>query len=548
VVSFLASSSTLRTSRRGCALFVAPPVPSRTLAIGACKVSVMAHGIIPDLCLSHPHKQYTHRSHHRLGLLNTYKSIFNLKDEYLSEIKTPDQLFDYLGELSESSRLLQPLSSFYFVEETGEMKVLQGVRRFLESESIEVEGLEPKIDSEAFSMMAWVKLKAGSGANVLRKPLGKGPGQRDLSCWAWYVGYPADRFDFGAHDFRGGMSATGLQETVSAGGSVVSDGKLHMVSIIVNQTTLSFYTDAVLQKVVPLGRPITDCSGRALLAGAPDIPRLGEITFFPRQLSVMEMGEIITSGFTFESLAAGKEAFKPVKTQFDVSTARQTEAFAVAQGERSLAGMRIQVENAFNRLVTANFGLQAVPEPTPKIIVPARQPSCPVVPIFGDATSCHIMGGFNATTDAATTGNTSFLPMLEPAYRNNLGGKDRIWLDHNSKKQYLRYDAQQWPSFCGTSATFSMWIENWDCGARSTLIARYPKGDSKRAKGAWFYQMDQDPGGTKCCIGQIPARGMVAHWKCAILEPVLNCMGSMTRRHLAVVSALALSMHTLRFE
>jgi len=324
-----------------------------------------------------------------------------------------------------------------------------------------------------------------------------------------------------------------------------------MVSIIVNQTTLSFYTDAVLQKVVPLDRPVTDCSGRALLAGAPDVPRLGEITFFPRQLSVTEMDEIMTSGFTFESLAAGREAFKPVKTQFDIAGARQTDAFAEAQGERTMANVKIQVENGFNRLVTTNANLQAVPEATPKIIVPRQvgsNGSCPDVPIFDDATSCHIMSGFNATTDAATTGSTSFLPMLEPAYRNNLGGKDRIWLDHNSKKQYLRYDAQQWPSFCGTSATFSMWVENWDCGARSTLIARYPKGNSKRAKGAWFYQIDQDPGGTKCCIGQIPEEEKVAYWKCAILEPVLNCMDTMTRRHLAVVSALALFTRTLYFD
>jgi len=32
-----------------------------------------------------------------------------------------------------------------------------------------------------------------------------------LSCWAWYVGKPNDRFDFGAHDFRGGSSTTDLQ-------------------------------------------------------------------------------------------------------------------------------------------------------------------------------------------------------------------------------------------------------------------------------------------------------------------------------------------------
>ena len=57
------------------------------------------------------------------------------------------------------SRLLQPLSSAYFIEETGEMRVLSGVKKFLEPQTIEVEGLEPAVNSAAFSMLAWVKLQ-----------------------------------------------------------------------------------------------------------------------------------------------------------------------------------------------------------------------------------------------------------------------------------------------------------------------------------------------------------------------------------------------------
>jgi len=96
------------------------------------------------------------RSSDRLGLLNTYTSIFDLGDENLARIKMPDDLFSYhdLKDVSVASRLLLPLSSANFVEETGEMKVLQGVRKFTSPEAIEVEGLEPIIDSEAFSIMA----------------------------------------------------------------------------------------------------------------------------------------------------------------------------------------------------------------------------------------------------------------------------------------------------------------------------------------------------------------------------------------------------------
>ena len=81
------------------------------------------------------------RSSQRLGLLNTYKSIFSLNDEDLYDMKTPDELWGYLGDLSRQSRLLQPLSSLYFIQETGEKKVMQGVRKFSEEKTVELEGL-----------------------------------------------------------------------------------------------------------------------------------------------------------------------------------------------------------------------------------------------------------------------------------------------------------------------------------------------------------------------------------------------------------------------
>ena len=47
------------------------------------------------------------RSAQRLGLLNTYTTIFSLNPDDLAAIKTPDAFFDYLKLLSEQSRLLQ---------------------------------------------------------------------------------------------------------------------------------------------------------------------------------------------------------------------------------------------------------------------------------------------------------------------------------------------------------------------------------------------------------------------------------------------------------
>ena len=134
----------------------------------------------------------------RLGLLQTYKSLFHL-DDSLADIKTNDDLFDYPRHISSQAQLIQPLSSHYFVEESSELKVMQGIASFSEKKVVEVQGLTPRIDSPSWSMMAWVQLDQGTGANILRKPLGPQPDEIKLSCWAWHVGKPAERFDFGAH-------------------------------------------------------------------------------------------------------------------------------------------------------------------------------------------------------------------------------------------------------------------------------------------------------------------------------------------------------------
>ena len=87
-----------------------------------------------------------------------------------SHIKLSD--FDFLKDLAVQTRRLQPLSSNYFIEETGEMKIVAGVRKFRGPETLDVEGLHLRIDSAAFSLSAWIQLRPKASANVLRKPLG----------------------------------------------------------------------------------------------------------------------------------------------------------------------------------------------------------------------------------------------------------------------------------------------------------------------------------------------------------------------------------------
>ena len=67
----------------------------RLLALCLCMFAVVIFAAVHE-------KQ----GHNRLGLLNTYKSLFQL-DDSLAEIKTIDDLFDYLRLVSSRSRLIQ---------------------------------------------------------------------------------------------------------------------------------------------------------------------------------------------------------------------------------------------------------------------------------------------------------------------------------------------------------------------------------------------------------------------------------------------------------
>ena len=152
-----------------------------------------------------------------------------------------EHLLEYLSTVMKESRKIMPVSSQYFVEEEGEIKVFSGLQSFDAPSFVEVPSLRPRVDSPAFSVMAWVQLEPGTnGANILRKPLGKLANEKHLSCWAWYVGNDAkDAFVFGAHDFAG--NAEQHEEVVFGNTGSASDGQLHNVAVIVTQTNVSFW-------------------------------------------------------------------------------------------------------------------------------------------------------------------------------------------------------------------------------------------------------------------------------------------------------------------
>ena len=149
----------------------------------------------------------------RLGLLQTFKTVF-LLDDSLADIKTLRAFKDYMKTLNQQTRLLMPLSTEYFSEHGGEIRIFEGTRSFEEKLPLNVRHMNPKVDTPEWTLTAWVQLEKEGGANIVRKPLGVSAQEKDCTCWGWYVGWPNDRFDYGAHDFAGSEDYHIVQETV----------------------------------------------------------------------------------------------------------------------------------------------------------------------------------------------------------------------------------------------------------------------------------------------------------------------------------------------
>jgi hypothetical protein len=168
------------------------------------------------------------------------------------------------------------------------------------------------------------------------------------------------------------------------------------VAVVVTQSNVTFYMDGYEQSSAPLERPVTDCSGKALEIGDSNILQLGEVTFFARAVTEVEMREIMFAGFTLQvslhsnandysvfrypleplppfihsctsshtggapvhlefspilsllscrtqAIASGKQTFTPEQTRFDTAATSNAESFAAGQSERASAATELAV-------------------------------------------------------------------------------------------------------------------------------------------------------------------------------------------------------------
>ena len=284
--------------------------------------------------------------------------------------------------------------------------------------------------------------------------------------------------DFSDVDLIDPASEAQQVEIKSSNGDVAdaADGKMHLVGLVVTQTDVAFFRDATLIYKHGLPRPVTDCKGENLRIGEEGIPMLGEIAFFPREVSVTEMAEVMFSGFPLQVIATGKLPFVPDTTILDDLRAEQTAAFQENSDIMKNVASTMIIENSYIRSDILDSKTQSV-STEPVLSVPLSQ-ECQISTKAtftgsGNPPPCNIIQDDLQLQSGALSGTTlKYYELFTPSLRGNMSGKPAgdatdVYRFDPKNKQWLNYNVSKFPSFCGQSVSFSLWFDRTNGQARN---------------------------------------------------------------------------------
>ena len=231
---------------------------------------------------------------------------------------------------------------------------------------------------------------------------------------------------------------------------------------------------------------MTDCSGLALELGDENIPALGEVSFFARAMSQIEMEEVMSAGHTLNSIAQGKGILNPESTSFDESKVVSLEGFADAKNERSSATSEREVQGSLTRGSLSSQASQAINEPGLNV----SNPRCNITSraefaVYGPETSCNVMTLTDQDGLLDTTTNKMYFPLIKREYMpEGRRLRDRAFYGESPVKDLLTYDPTLFPGWCGKSATFAVW---WDPRPHKSglppggyIVSKFEHVDAKR--------------------------------------------------------------------
>ena len=196
----------------------------------------------------------------RRGIYTNFQDAFRLKQ--LRDIESRLGFVEALPALSQKSKDFFLLSSRYFdTEEAGFVQLLGPLQTFSVPKHLSV---DITIQAQSLSFTAWVRTSPlfVKGYIVRKRLLPAGYGS-EFSCWGWYLDRrKGAQFHYGVHDIFPIEPSDGKLQQVEAkleSPPEFRPGQFTLITAIVTQTNVTFWSNLEELGSVRINRPLTDC-------------------------------------------------------------------------------------------------------------------------------------------------------------------------------------------------------------------------------------------------------------------------------------------------
>ena len=267
-------------------------------------------------------------------------------------------VIDFMRNFADTSADFYPVNREY-VPDPEKIKITTGMRTYQAPRTLPSE-LRPRM-RESFTLVAWVSspletwiMRTEPRGVLLASPL--------EVCWGWR--YPAQLI-FGFHDLKVDELAVDQLSgrlpplDVSPSASVPITTTITQDALVVNATHAVFYRDAEYLGTVRLPRPVTDCDPANLVVGDSTGVRIGELTYFPRAFTSVQLKEIRTDGMSLLELVTGG-----AKEPLEVSDADFTTERVAVEASSSTTKLSAIQDGGRTDVTRSTVTLQSVATPS----------------------------------------------------------------------------------------------------------------------------------------------------------------------------------------
>jgi hypothetical protein len=159
-------------------------------------------------------------------------------------------------------------------------------------------------------------------------------------------------WNYGGHDYYLTNSGTynGEEKVSMSNNTEIVPNTPALMTIVVTQTSVTFYRNLDVLGVVNISRPVTDCfnSLEGIFIGDTGL-KIGQLRFFPKALSITSIEEIYLQGSTLDDVSTGSMAAQLQESETQ-KMAREVQS-TVSAIDRTVKDQQPQQE--FNQVLTS---------------------------------------------------------------------------------------------------------------------------------------------------------------------------------------------------